>query len=118
MDNDFTVVFYDQQPICEYPWTAGAFGNGGGALDISAVDLFARGSQSVFYDDMVLMPLEDPCDAADMNCDGAVNAFDIQPFLGILFEGELPCMSCTGDTNGDGNRDAFDIEPFLEALFP
>jgi hypothetical protein len=60
----------------------------------------------------------DSCDPCDMNCDGRVNAFDIETFLGLLFDGELPCGSCTGDVNGDGEVDAFDIEPFLACLFP
>ena len=59
-----------------------------------------------------------PCDPCDMNCDGDVNAFDIEPFLDILFAGLVPCDVCTGDVNGDGRIDAFDIEPFLECLFP
>ncbi len=60
-----------------------------------------------------------PCDPCDMNCDGAVNAFDIEPFLDLLFSPmPMPCNTCTGDVNGDGVVDAFDIEPFLECLFP
>ena len=59
-----------------------------------------------------------PCDPCDMNCDGAVNAFDIEPFLDILFGGGVPCNTCTGDVDGNGVIDAFDIEPFLECLFP
>ena len=59
-----------------------------------------------------------PCDPCDMNCDAAVNAFDIEPFLDLLFGGGAPCAPCSGDVNGDGNIDAFDIEPFLECLFP
>ncbi len=58
------------------------------------------------------------CDACDMNCDGDVDAFDIEPFLGILFGGGQPCGPCTGDVNEDGNVDAFDIEPLLNCLFP
>ncbi len=58
------------------------------------------------------------CDACDMNCDGDVNAFDIEPFLDLLFGGAVPCNTCTGDVNGDGVVDAFDIEPFLNCLFP
>ena len=53
-----------------------------------------------------------------MNCDGDINAFDIEPFLDLLFESGKPCAACTGDVNGDGNIDAFDIEPFLACLFP
>ena len=59
-----------------------------------------------------------PCEPCDMNCDGAVNAFDIEPFLDLLFGGGEPCSPCARDANGDGNIDAFDIEPFLECLFP
>ena len=59
------------------------------------------------------------CDPCDMNCDGTVDAFDIEPFLDLLFEpGATPCALCAGDVNGDGNIDAFDIEPFLDCLFP
>ena len=58
------------------------------------------------------------CDPCDANCDGTVDAFDIEPFLDLLFGGGVPCDSCTGDANGDGNIDAFDIEPFLNLLFP
>ena len=57
------------------------------------------------------------CDACDMNCDGAIDAFDIEPFLELLFDGGDPCDACTGDANGDGEIDAFDIEPFLTCLF-
>lgn len=60
----------------------------------------------------------DSCDPCDMNCDGQVNAFDIEAFLGLLFDGELPCGPCSGDVNTDGVIDAFDIEPFLACLFP
>ena len=59
-----------------------------------------------------------PCNACDMNCDGDVNAFDIESFLELLFGGGEPCQACTGDVNGDGQIDAFDIEPFLNCLFP
>ncbi len=59
-----------------------------------------------------------PCDPCDMNCDGDVNAIDIEPFLDLLFSGGMPCNTCTGDVNGDGSIDALDIEPFLNCLFP
>ncbi len=53
-----------------------------------------------------------------MNCDGDVNAFDIEPFLDLLFDPKArPCDTCTGDVNADGNIDALDIEPFLNCLF-
>ena len=57
----------------------------------------------------------EPCDT---DCDGSVNALDIEPFLNILFGDAEPCRSCAGDANGDGVVDAFDIEFFLACLFP
>ena len=59
-----------------------------------------------------------PCDPCDMNCDGTVDASDIEFFIDILFNGATPCGTCTGDTNGDGNIDAGDIEGFINCLFP
>ena len=60
-----------------------------------------------------------PCDPCDMNCDGSIDAFDIEPFLDLLFDpNATPCNTCTGDVNADGTVDAFDIEPFLACLFP
>ena len=62
---------------------------------------------------------EGGCEPCDMNCDGAVNAFDIEPFLDLLFgPNPMPCCEGVGDVNGDGNVNAFDIEPFLDCLFP
>ena len=58
------------------------------------------------------------CDPCDMNCDGTVDALDIEFFIDILFNGATPCDPCTGDTNGDGNIDAEDIEGFINCLFP
>ena len=58
------------------------------------------------------------CDPCDMNCDGLVDALDIEPFIDLLFHGGVPCGTCAGDTNGDGNIDAADIEGFINCLFP
>ena len=75
------------------------------------------GYRDVLLDDVsVGVPGDNPC---DMNCDGEISAFDIEPFLGLLFDPNAePCAPGTGDVNGDGTVDAFDIEPFLECLFP
>ena len=58
------------------------------------------------------------CDPCDMNCDGDINALDIEDFIDLLFNGAKPCNTCTGDTNADGSIDALDIEGFLNLLFP
>ena len=59
----------------------------------------------------------------DLNCDGRINAFDIEPFLLALFDPHeyairFPdCEINNGDINGDGVVNAFDIGPFLDLLF-
>ena len=60
----------------------------------------------------------------DVNCDGGVDAFDIEPFLLALFDLAQytilypNCLRSLADTNQDGQVNAFDIEGFLEILFP
>lgn len=60
----------------------------------------------------------------DLNCDGSIDALDIEPFLVALFEPEnypqrFPdCDINLADINGDGEINALDIEPFLGVLFP
>ena len=62
--------------------------------------------------------------SGDLNCDAAVNALDIEPFLVALFDpAQYPvqypdCDLDRADINGDGAIDALDIEPFLDLLFP
>ena len=67
---------------------------------------------------IVLISADGGCDPCDMNCDGTINASDIEFFIDILFNGATPCDTCTGDTNGDGMVDAGDIEGFINCLFP
>lgn len=68
-----------------------------------------------------------PCGAqqkADANCDGAVNVFDIDPFVLALttpeaWEAEYgsSCnLLCTCDCNSDGSVNVFDIDPFVSFL--
>ncbi len=58
----------------------------------------------------------------DMNCDGAVDAFDIEPFITALvdptgYPALYPdCQLDLADVNDDGAVDAFDIEPFIALL--
>ena len=90
-------------PLGEFTFEAGMW--------MDATEVAGTGVALISADDEV-------CDPCDMNCDGAIDAFDIEPFLDLLFQGPPPCAECTGDVNGDGVIDAFDIEPFLECLFP
>ncbi|MCH7872979.1 MAG: S8 family serine peptidase [Planctomycetes bacterium] len=64
------------------------------------------------------------CEPCDMNCDGAIDALDIEFFIDLLFNGTDPCcgnrgeVGSTGDVNLDGSIDAADIEGFINCLFP
>lgn len=59
---------------------------------------------------------------ADMNCDGAVNNFDIDAFVLALtdmaaYDAQFPdCDASAGDVNGDGLLNNFDIDPFVTCL--
>ena len=65
---------------------------------------------------------EGPDTRADMNCDGMIDAFDIDPFVLALtdpagYAAAFPnCDINNGDINGDGLIDAFDIDPFVECI--
>lgn len=59
---------------------------------------------------------------ADMNCDGHVDNFDIDPFVAALtdpdaYAAEYPaCDISNGDVNQDGVVNNFDIDPFVECI--
>ncbi|MCG3129196.1 MAG: 1,4-alpha-glucan branching enzyme GlgB [Phycisphaerae bacterium] len=57
-----------------------------------------------------------PCVPCDANCDGSVNGFDVDPFVGLLTGGGTPCSPCAGDVNGDGSVNGFDIDGLVSAL--
>ena len=64
----------------------------------------------------------------DVNCDGAVNLFDIDPFVLALTSASNPepfddyysvwpnCYAPLADINGDGSINLFDIDPFVHLL--
>ncbi|MGE0481647.1 MAG: hypothetical protein AB7Q17_14370 [Phycisphaerae bacterium] len=60
----------------------------------------------------------------DMNCDGVLNNFDIDPFVLAItdpaaWQAAFPlCLLANGDMNDDGSTDNFDIDPFIDALIP
>lgn len=65
---------------------------------------------------------EPPCVLADANCDGAINGFDIDPFVLALtdlagWQAQFPgCPECNVDVNCDGSINGFDIDPFVDCL--
>jgi hypothetical protein len=65
----------------------------------------------------------DECEIlADLNCDGAVNAFDIDPFVLALTDQPAyslawpACPVMNADVNQDGEVNTFDIDPFVLRL--
>ena len=58
----------------------------------------------------------------DLNCDGSVNAFDIDPFVLAVTEPDLyaaqypDCDINNADCNSDGQINSFDIDPFVALL--
>lgn len=62
-------------------------------------------------------------DRGDLNCDGAVDAFDIEPFLQAMNEPNVydenfeVCDKTLGDFDQSGVVNPFDIEAFLDAMF-
>lgn len=73
-------------------------------------NVFGRGGDTNLYE------VGAPCNPCDMNCDGSINAQDIQPFREMLQGGGSQCAPCTGDTNNDGSINALDIQPFRDCL--
>jgi parallel beta-helix repeat protein len=69
-----------------------------------------------------LYPLMNPFVPADMNLDGVVNVFDIDPFvLGLTDPAAYQAQYLVpavlhGDCNYDGVLNGFDIDPFVQAL--
>src|SRR5690606_27117338 len=59
LDNDLTEFYYNGEQVGPaYAWTGGVFGQGGGAVSLAAVDLYANLATSVYYDDMEVYPFE------------------------------------------------------------
>ena len=58
----------------------------------------------------------------DLNCDGLINAFDIDPFVLALTDADgyaaahPDCHAINADCNSDGVVNAFDIDPFVLLL--
>lgn len=67
-------------------------------------------------------PVDPPFSLGDMNCDGQVNNFDIDPFVTALtspaiYAAQYPdCNPLNGDVNQDGTLNNFDIDPFVALI--
>ena len=57
----------------------------------------------------------DDCILGDVDQNGMVDFFDIQPFIDVLSGGE-DAFQCEADIDGDGAITFFDIQPFIDIL--
>jgi hypothetical protein len=106
LDEDWTRIYYDDALVTEYSWTGGVLGGGGGAANIAAVDLYANGSTSVYYDDLYLGPL---CSAGDLDgdCDSDLQDY---VFMSEAMAGPgVPTGNPSADVDGDGDCDLADF---------
>lgn len=72
-------------------------------------------SGKVYFDDCSAL-VYGRCDPCDVDCNGTVNPFDIQPFVNLLSGAGSPCSPCAADVDGNGTVNPFDITPFLNCL--
>ena len=63
LDADVQTFYYDDQMLYQKSWVDGV--SGGGAVNIGAVDLYANGATSVYYDNMSLARPAATCDGPD-----------------------------------------------------
>lgn len=66
--------------------------------------------------DVVLIAAAEACLPCDLDCNGSINPFDIQPFVNLLSGAGTPCSPCAGDADGNGTVNPFDIQSFLDCL--
>ncbi|MBL8878482.1 MAG: hypothetical protein JNG88_05110 [Phycisphaerales bacterium] len=85
-----------------------------------------RATNAVGFDDeswmLTVTSTGCPTTCGDMNCDGLVNNFDINPFVmalsdPVLYEASFPdCNLMNGDIDENGLLNNFDINPFVECI--
>jgi hypothetical protein len=117
LDANYMEHFYNGQKISSGIWNA----FGGGAVAIANLDLYGPHSQPVYWDDLALKkPVA--FEKGDLNCDGKIDAFDIDPFVLALTDPDgykeawPDCDITLADINEDTKIDAFDIDPFVALL--
>lgn len=100
-DDDWTRIYYDDDLVTEYQWTGGVLGDGGGVVDIAAVDLYANGASGIFYDDLRLVSGCGDTRFSDPDGDGVDTETELRQGTD----------SCKSDTDGDGFLDGEDNCP-------
>lgn len=95
-----------------------------GAFSPDGRMFYVMGSGNNYSDDPYCYLYAFDLDAApgDLNCDGSVNGFDVEPLVLALsdpvgYAGEYPdCDIANGDLNADGSVNGFDVDGFVALL--
>jgi hypothetical protein len=118
----FVVVAFGAQPT--YQWRHNGANIAGATqsayiidsvelADVGVYDVLVTTGGCTITSEPATLALQDPC---DINCDGAINAIDIEPFVDLLLQGTSGCAPCVGDINRDGAVNSLDIDGFIECL--
>ncbi|UCD74168.1 MAG: hypothetical protein JSV91_10295, partial [Phycisphaerales bacterium] len=107
-DDDEHTFFYNDNGVLFYQksWTDGV--SGGGALNLGAIDLYANGATSVYYDDFSLAPVpggECPWDNSSSGAgppDGTVDIDDVFGVVGNWGDCPDPPEECPWDNSSSG----------------
>ena len=92
--NDTQTFYYDGQLLFTGTWTEEQ--SGGGALNIAAVDLFANGASSIYYDTASLAPgLAQPCQLPS-----DIPWLSVAPDTGVTPPGGSALVEVTFDSTG------------------
>jgi hypothetical protein len=94
LDADTQEFYYDDQLVWECSWSEGV--SGGGITSIGAVDLFANGASSVYYDDLSL--INTTIETCDMPHD--IPWVSVFPESGTTMPGESSIVDVTFDSTG------------------
>jgi hypothetical protein len=117
LDADTLDIYYDGQPLSTgLVWSTHM--DTAGIKAIACTDLFSNTMDNYYYDDVALSPVI----RGDVDCDGLVNTFDIDPFVLAIVNPEVYaqqfwyCDIMNADVDQDGLVNTFDIDPFVECI--
>lgn len=117
-DADFFTFYYNNQPLISKAWTAGVNNGNDGTKNLAAVDLFADGSTTVYYDDMSFLPVgnELSCDAGGPYAGETGQSI---PFTGTAYGGTPPYTWAWTFGDGDTSTQQNPTHTYTEAgVFP
>ena len=94
LDTDVQTFYYGGQILYQKSWADGV--TGGGVLDIGAVNLFANGASSVYYDNLSLRP------PGPVTCPAAndIPWATVSPISGTVTTGAAEAVAVTMDSTG------------------